>query len=712
MNPKSYTVENRIAYVPVLRKADIINTSEYEKYLWKLIKRSNNYDLSKSIDDDNQMVAKKRYFHSVVNVNKMTRSNSTINKRTFPLKHSNRELNQQMLDLLEIDKRNCIENQFQWKTTLQKLSYPTHGRIRKHNILHYRITTDSKKHETEMSRLITEEQLKNKRNKSIESKEKRFNTNSSDIRTDGERSIHTSQKNAQGIGKRKRTKKSREGSEYDEWKKSQSSGKIESFSQGSVKDPMEFFSNQNASSLDNKNLITKGSRITGNLRNLSRSSQDSKRSLSEGSQMETKSGRIIKKVVSKDKNIPIASSFNTTLQDINKAKEIENTTLTCLKNPTNLENIVNQQEKAPKTKKSKGSKQKNVEEKTGKKSKSKGKKQKGSKEKKKTDTKPENFALKPSKIKGFKKPDDKREGLSLTASLLNRIKGPAEVEPVAIPRFDEQLIKELADPYRDSQTADEKNSLKNLYASIKNLNMDTLSDETKYKLYLYQQRKEELDKLMQGIKDNIHKSIMDRNDCEEELRGIFDVQMKSVYSANYASKFKDNFQKDESGSDEAKSARSLSSDDRDANKRYNKQMGRSTNSYGDRIVDDNANQRKAAFLKQTKGLHDWEHIKKLKDSYAIHQNDPAYDPIREHQSQLKRHLCGGFDMKERLQYYKKMQIESTENTKRLPHEWSPRKRKLFEKLKKENPNKLNQFIQKFEKINDRYETAKLYVANN
>lgn len=71
--------------------------------------------------------------------------------------------------------------------------------------------------------------------------------------------------------------------------------------------------------------------------------------------------------------------------------------------------------------------------------------------------------------------------------------------------------------------------------------MDQLSDETKYKLYLYQQRKEEIDRHLLGIKSKMHTSIMSKPDCDEELRSIFDAKLKAVYSENYATKFANNF---------------------------------------------------------------------------------------------------------------------------------------------------------------------------
>ena len=138
---------------------------------------------------------------------------------------------------------------------LSTLPYPTHGKIRKHNILSMRITTDSKRHTTEMSRLITEEQLKNKRNKSMESKDNRLNTDGTEMKTDQRGSKHSL--TIKSLEKKK-DKKSLEGSEFNEWKKSQSSDKMESFSAGSVKDPVEFFNQKDGGDFDKKIRIPNG----------------------------------------------------------------------------------------------------------------------------------------------------------------------------------------------------------------------------------------------------------------------------------------------------------------------------------------------------------------------------------------------------------------------------------------------------------------------
>jgi hypothetical protein len=127
--------------------------------------------------------------------------------------------------------------------------------------------------------------------------------------------------------------------------------------------------------------------------------------------------------------------------------------------------------------------------------------------------------------------------------LISAFSKPVESPPPA-PKpaiLDDSKLKFLDDPFRASLTDAEKASLKHLYASINTLNMENLSDETRYKLYLYQQRKEEIDRMLLGIKSKMHSSIMSKPDCDEQLRSIFDAKMKSVYSENYANKFANNF---------------------------------------------------------------------------------------------------------------------------------------------------------------------------
>ena len=205
---------------------------------------------------------------------------------------------------------------------------------------------------------------------------------------------------------------------------------------------------------------------------------------------------------------------------------------------------------------------------------------------------------------------------------------------------------------------------------------------------------------MLGIQSNIHDTLIGRLDCEDELKNLFDIKMKAMYNENYAMKFSNNIAQEVNQMDGASEA------EEEVEGQYKEQDSRDRfggmSSFYEKVPDDTQELRKRMFWEQTSWLRRIKTKRITRGEYKIGQKDEFYNPYLDHVEKQKRQLANHSG-----NIFDKFGINQLDRKNLTEDEYDEKLVEILRKIRLENPEKYQKFLNKLDKIDTKYQNSKL-----
>ena len=159
LNAKFHPIKSEKSELMTTEWPRVMESQRFRRRLWARFRRRCGLGPSCSVDLKGDRVTRGRFFESLVNVRTMTRSGSTGNVGVLGWAGygGDASVGWEIVMARGVDKRNCVEVCYRIGGELERLTFPTGSVPGGSRVMKSRMASDMSRHESEMSRLKTEE---------------------------------------------------------------------------------------------------------------------------------------------------------------------------------------------------------------------------------------------------------------------------------------------------------------------------------------------------------------------------------------------------------------------------------------------------------------------------------------------------------------------------------------------------------------------------